>query len=243
MKSKFTSLKNRFHKIADKKGLNSIEATIIIIIILMCIMTMLDLMEVTQKMSATTSATTYITKLVGRQGGITNAVPDDFESYGHGSYITTQAAYDIMNTSLRKAFSVTDGSSVLGNQVKIYITPYKLGDTSWERQSTIEFTDTTEFGVYVEGSLSSADSPLLIRQKDILFHQVYYLVTVEMYYDAFTVQKLLTFSDSYFTRDESILRYKKTFSRFIIPTYYNRAYVIGSDEYQNDSGNEEWFVQ
>ena len=169
MKSKFTSLKNRFHKIADKKGLNSIEATIIIIIILMCIMTMLDLMEVTQKMSATTSATTYITKLVGRQGGITNAVPDDFESYGHGSYITTQAAYDIMNTSLRKAFSVTDGSSVLGNQVKIYITPYKLGDTSWERQSTIEFTDTTEFGVYVEGSLLSADSPLLIRQKDILF--------------------------------------------------------------------------
>lgn len=238
MKTKLQSIKDR---LKNKKGMNTIETVIIVMILLLCILTMLDLMEITQKMSSTTSAVNYVTRLVGRQGGISNGTPESFSSYGHGSYVTSESACSILNQSLQKAFSVTDGSSVLGNQVKIYIEPYYLnrGDGKYYSNGTkIELTKDAEFGVYIKNSHISDN--LLIHQEDVLFHQVYYLVTAEMYYDAFTIQKLVTFSDAYFTETEGYLRYKKQFTRFIIPTYYNRDYESSSD-YNNDTS--EWYVK
>jgi hypothetical protein len=239
LKKKLKSLKE---SLKNKKGMNSIEATIIIVILLLCIMTMLDLMEINQKMSATTSAVNYMTRLVGRQGGISNGTPTNFSSYGHGSYVTTNSAWTILNDSLQKAFSVTDGSDVLGDQVKMYIEVYDVnaGVASSSPKTVIELTEDTEFGVYIESSHISDD--LLIHQQDILYHQVYYVVTAEMYYPAFTVQRLITFSDSYFTESETYLKYKKTFSRFIIPTYYNRTYENESD-YTSVNIAAEWYVK
>lgn len=236
------NLKENIKKLKEKKGMNTIETVIIVVIILLCIMTMLDLMEVTQKMSATTSAVNYVTRLIGRQGGISNSVPDNFSSYGKGSYVTTDSACNILNISLRKAFSVTSNDSVLGNQVKIYIQPYDLVDvttTKYEPRSgaKIELDENTEFGVYISGSHINA--PLLISQQDILFHKTYYMVTAEMYYDAFTIQRLVTFSDSYFTQREEFVKYKKVFTRFIIPTYYNRDYNAG--DYTESA--VEWYVK
>lgn len=232
--------KEKIKQMKEKKGMNTIETVIIVVIILLIIMTMLDLMEVTQKMSATTSAANYVTRLVGRQGGISNAIPENFSSYGHGSYVTTESACDILNISLQKAFSVTNGDSVLGNQVKIYIQPYDMVDvatTTFAPRSgaKIELTPETEFGVYINGS--HIDSNLLISQEDILFHKTYYVVTAEMYYHAFTIQRLITFDDSYFTQKEEFLKYKKVFTRFIIPTYYNREY----DHYVESA--IEWYVK
>lgn len=237
------NFREKLKRLREKNGMNTIETVIIVMIILLCIMTMLDLMEVTQKMSATTSAVNYVTRLVGRQGGISNSVPANFSSYGKGSYVTTDAACNILNISLRKAFSVTNASdSVLGNQVKIYIQPYDLVDvtaTKYEPRggARIELKDDTEFGVYISGS--HINSPLLISQKDILFHKTYYMVTAEMYYNAFTIQRLVTFSDSYFTQREDFVKYKKVFTRFIIPTYYNREYNSG--EYTESA--VEWYVK
>lgn len=239
MKKKLQSIKTR---LKNKKGMNTIETVIIVIILLLCILTMLDLMETTQKMSSTTSAVNYVTRLVGRQGGISNSTPENFSSYGHGSYVTSEAACNILNQSLQKAFSITDGSSVLGNQVKIYIQPYDLNREDGiyypRTGARFELTKDTEFGVYIKNSHISNN--LLIHQEDVLFHQVYYLVTAEMYYEAFTLQKLITFSDAYFTETENYLRYKKEFTRFIIPTYYNREYASSSD-YKNETS--EWYVK
>lgn len=240
MKVKLQSLK---HKLENKKGMNTIETVIIVMILLICILTMLDLMEINQKMSATTSAVNYVTRLVGRQGGISNGEPENFSSYGHGSYVTSNSACDIINKSLQKAFSVTDGSSVLGKQVRIYIRAYELNRSDGkyypkDDSAKVELLPDSEFGVYIPNSHISDN--LLIRQDDILFHQIYYLVTAEMYYPAFTIQKLITFSDSYFAESEGNLRYKKQFTRFIIPTYYNRDYASNSD-YSNSA--VEWYVK
>lgn len=239
MKENLKSLKNRFH---NKKGMNTIETVIIIMILLLCILTMLDLMEITQKMSSTTSAVNYVTRLVGRQGGISNGEPEGFSNYGHGSYVTSNSACSILNQSLRKAFSKKGDMSVLGEDVRIYIETYELnrGDGKYYKKSgsRIELKEDSEFGVYIPSSNISDN--LLIRQDDVLFHQVYYLVVAEMYYPAFTVQKLITFSDSYFTESEEYLRYKKQFTRFIIPTYYNRNYLNNGD-YSNSAS--EWYVK
>lgn len=233
-------LKEKIRQMKEKKGMNTIETVIIVVIILLIIMTMLDLMEVTQKMSATTSAANYVTRLVGRQGGISNAIPANFSSYGHGSYVTTESACDILNISLQKAFSVTDGDSVLGDQVKIYIQPYDLVDvnnTKFAPRSgaKIELSPTSEFGVYIHGS--HIDPNLLISQESVLFHKTYYVITAEMYYNAFTLERLITFDDSYFTKKEEFVKYKKVFTRFIIPTYYNREY----DTYVESA--IEWYVK
>lgn len=240
MKVKLQSLKN---KLENKKGMNTIETVIIVMILLICILTMLDLMEINQKMSATTSAVNYVTRLVGRQGGISNGEPENFSTYGHGSYVTSNSACEILNKSLQKAFSVTDGSSVLGNQVRIYIRAYELNrdDGKYypkEGSTKVELLPNSEFGVYIPNS-NILDN-LLINQDDILFHQIYYLVSVDMYYPAFTIQKLITFSDSYFSESENYLRYKKQFTRFIIPTYYNRDYDSNSP-YTNSA--VEWYVK
>lgn len=233
-------LKEKIKQMKERKGMNTIETVIIVVIILLIIMTMLDLMEVTQKMSATTSAANYVTRLVGRQGGVSNAIPDNFSSYGHGSYVTTKSACNILNISLQKAFSVTNGDSVLGDQVKIYIQPYDLIDVNNttfapRNGARIELTPDTEFGVYIHGS--HIDPNLLISQEDVLFHKTYYVITAEMYYNAFTIQRLITFTDSYFTQKEEFVKYKKVFTRFIIPTYYNREY----DNYVESA--IEWYVK
>ena len=238
MKNKIKTLKN---KLKNKKGMNSIETTIIVLILCFCILTMLDLMEITQKMSATTSAINYVTRLVGRQGGISNGTPENFSAYGHGSYITSDSAVDIINVSLRKAFSVTDDSSVLGNQVKIYIQPYYLDRNSGKYLpdgTIVELNKNAEIGVYIKGS--HIQDNLLIHQDDVLYHQVYYLVTADMYYPAFTIERLITFSDSYFNEREGYVMHKKRFTRFIMPTYYNRDYLSNSD-YVNSPA--EWYVK
>lgn len=241
MKNRIKTLKN---KLKNRNGMNSIETTIIIVILCLCILTMLDLMEITQKMSATTSAINYVTRIVGRQGGISNGTPANFDTYGHGSYITSKSATNILNNSLQKAFSVNDGSSVLGDQVRIYIQPYFLqSDGTFKPQSDhpkIELGPNTEIGVYINGS--HIQDNLLIHQDTVLYHQVYYVVTADMYYQAFTIQRLITFTDAYFTQSESYLKYKKSFTRFIMPTYYNREYLTESD-YNDVKNSAEWYVK
>lgn len=232
--------KEKIRQMREKKGMNTIETVIIVVIILLIIMTMLDLMEVTQKMSATTSAANYITRLIGRQGGVSNSIPANFSSYGHGSYVTTDSACNILNKSLQKAFSVTNGDSVLGDQVKIYIQPYDLVNVSTttfapRSGARVELSPSSEFGVYINGA--SIDSNLLISQEDVLFHKTYYVITTEMYYNAFTLERLITFDDSYFTKKEEFVKYKKVFNRFIIPTYYNREYDT------NVESAIEWYVK
>lgn len=243
LKEKIANLKSKLKsKSNSKKGMNCIETTIIVVIVMLCIMTMLDLMETTQEMSASTTAVNYITRLLGRQGGISNTVPDNFESYGHGSYITTQAAYEIINTSLRKAYSIPADSdySVLGKDVKVYLSAVSLKNGAVINKQVTELTPDTHFGVYINHMSGGTGSTILISQESMLYHETYYIITLDMHYDMYTLQRLLNAYDhQYYTENEGWWYYKKTFSRFIIPTYYNREYDIGN--YKPSS--QEWFVK
>ena len=233
MKSnKFSIIKSKYKQL-KKKGMNTIETSIIIVIILLCIMTFLDLMEITQKFSAASTTANYVTRLVGRQGGISNNIPKNFTSYGHGPYITSSSACGVLNQSLQKAYGKKNGGNVLGNDVKVYLTSVKRG----QAPETTELNESTNFGIYIKGANSGTGANTLISDKDVLYHQAYYVVTVKANYDMFTIQKLLTFSDSAFTSSEENKTYTKTFTRIIVPAYYER----NSDKYINNSS--EWFVK
>ena len=57
----------------------------------------------------------------------------------------------------------------------------------------------------------------------------------------FTIERLASPTLEAFVQDDGFKKYKKTFSRYIIPTYYNREYE-GTDFEDNVDNVEDWFV-
>ena len=230
----------KMSKLKSKKGMNAIETAILVIILLMLVIIYVDVLNVSQQMSACTAVTNYMSRTIERQGGILNYVPTNFATYGHGSYTTSKNAYAIISKNLERTF----GEDCIGDSVEITV---KLIQSDPENKAaphhgveTIEFNENSCFGIYLKGDGAfKSDSPGFITIDSLKFYKPYYLVTITMKYNLWIVPTVVTaenlsFKDV-FLPEESHYQFTKTFTRVVVPSYYIQEEYYNSNKTDNDN--------
>lgn len=150
---------NRLSKyIKNKKGLSSIETGILSIVIIFCIGGLTDLNGVMQKFNTLSTTANYISRIVGKQGGVRMYQPSGFD----GTYINSSKLYSDVKKAMNdsgiedKDFSIEiDGQTLKGNSntpiktrgekipVKLTI-KYEMGFISNLTMNSKKYTKTAE---------------------------------------------------------------------------------------------------
>lgn len=111
-------IKKKNENILDEKGMNSIELAIITLMAIMCICALLDLTNIMKKQNAISTTANYITRVVGKQGGVREVKPEMYP----GEYITSQQLYEAVRKNMLSAgIDETDWTvriTVPGNSVE-----------------------------------------------------------------------------------------------------------------------------
>ena len=204
--------------------MNSLETVILVIILLSLVIMYIDVLSVSQQMSASTAVANYVARTLERQGGILNYVPTNFATYGHGSYTTSKSACDIINNNLEKTF----GPSALGEFVDVNVKiVYSDGESRSISDTQFKLAPNSCFGLYLGGNGTfSETSPGFISIKNLKYYKPYYIVTVTMKYDLWVVPAV-------FEKEGSML--EKTFTRVVVPSYYIQEEHYDSDNTNNDN--------
>lgn len=229
--------------------MNAFETAILVIILLMLVMIYVDVLNVSQQMSAATAVTNYISRTIERQGGMLNYVPTNFATYGHGSYTTSQNAYAIILKNLEKTFGEdcivdADDPSTYDRPIEITIKLVQSDPASMSEASrgveTITFDDESCFGIYLSGNGNfDEDSKGFISIESLKYYKPYYLVTVKMKYNMWIVPTLAS-SENASIKDillpeETHYDFEKTFTRVIVPSYYIQEENYNGDKTDNDN--------
>ncbi|MCC0671437.1 MULTISPECIES: hypothetical protein [unclassified Clostridioides] len=99
----------------NNKGFTSLEVAIFSIIFLICIAGIMDFQNMQKKFNSISSTSTYISRVVGHQGGIRTSVPSNYLD----SYVTSQKLYQDVKYILGKA-------GIAEEKWKVYINGYEL---------------------------------------------------------------------------------------------------------------------
>lgn len=214
----------------NKKGMNCLETAILVIALLSLIIMYTDVLIVSQKMTATTAVSNYISRTIERQGGILNYVPTNFATYGHGSYTTSENAYKIINKNLEQTF----GADALGRVVDIKIKLVQSDGMggSGSGVEILDFSPSSCFGIYLGGGKGdfNEDSPGFISTRSMKYYKPYYIVYVTMKYDMWVLPAVL--------KENPTHALTKTFTRVVVPSYY-----IQEENYNSsNTNNENFFV-
>lgn len=226
-------------KLKSKKGMNAVETAILVIILLMLVIIYIDVLRVSQQMSAATSATNYIARTIERQGGLLDYVPTNFATYGHGSYTTSKNAYAIIEQNLEKVF----GEDCIGNNVEIKITLVQSDPDSVKKPhhgtEVFELKDNSCFGVYLKGGTYTSNDPGFISAKSLKYYKPYYIVEVTMKYNMWIVPTVVTAENlaikDIILPDEPNYNFKQTFTRVVIPSYYIQEEYYDQTQVDNDN--------
>lgn len=105
MKNKLKSL------IKNKKGLNTIELVIIAFAVMICISGLLDLTNIMKKHNAVSTTINYVTRTVGKQGGLQTSKPAQFPD----EYISNAKLYTDVKKNL-------ENSGIESDKWHLYIT-------------------------------------------------------------------------------------------------------------------------
>ena len=176
---------NAKKKLKSKKGMNAIETVILVIILLMLIIMYIDVLQVSQKMSACTAVSNYMARTLERQGGILNYVPTNFATFGHGSYTTSENAYKLIEQNLVKTFGkdcIVDpnDATTADRPVEIKITLVQSDPKSLlEANHGIEeitFGKESCFGLYLGGNgMFNANDPGFITIDSLKYYKPFYI--------------------------------------------------------------------
>ncbi|HBG8471034.1 TPA: hypothetical protein KRH38_003382 [Clostridioides difficile] len=99
----------------NNKGFTSLEVAIFSIILIICIAGIMDFQNIQKKFNSISSTSTYITRVVGHQGGIRTSAPSNYLD----SYVTSQKLYQDVKYILGKA-------GIDEEKWKVYINGYEL---------------------------------------------------------------------------------------------------------------------
>lgn len=236
----------------NKKGMNAIETAILVIILLMLIIMYLDVLMVSQKMSATTAVSNYLARTIERQGGILNYVPTNFATYGHGSYTTSKNAHELILKNLEKTFGKDcivdpDDPSTFDRPVEIKIKLVQSDPESINGADggveILDFADDSCFGIYLGGNgMFGENSPGFISTQSLKYYKPYYIVVVTMKYDLWIVPAVVSDKDwsvnGMLHADSKRYDMTKSFARIVVPSYY-----IQEEKYNSsDTNNDNFFV-
>ena len=240
------------NKLKSKKGMNAIETAILVIILLMLVIMYVDIVQVSQKMSACTAVSNYMSRTLERQGGILNYVPVNFATFGHGSYTTSENAYKLIEQNLKKTFGedcIVDPNdpNTANRPVEIRITlvqsdPESLKETNHGIEQ-ITFGEDSCFGLYLGGSGTfDQNSPGFITIDSLKYYKPYYMVEVIMKYDLWIIPAVVSDKDwsvnGMLYSDKKSYDMQKSFTRIIVPSYY-----IQEENYDDsDNNNDNFFV-
>lgn len=92
------------NKILNKKGMNTIEMAIITILSIICVCGLLDLTNIMKKHNAISTTANYVTRVMGKQGGVQQAKPAMYP----GEYITSSQLYEDVKLNMDSA-GIEDG--------------------------------------------------------------------------------------------------------------------------------------
>lgn len=92
-------------KFSNKKGMNTIEMAIITILSIICVCGLLDLTNIMKKHNAISTTANYVTRVMGKQGGVQQAKPAMYP----GEYITSSQLYDEVKLNMNSA-GIEDGN-------------------------------------------------------------------------------------------------------------------------------------
>ncbi len=233
----------------NKKGMNAVETAILVIILLMLIIMYIDVLMVSQKMSAATAVSNYMARTIERQGGILNYVPKNFATYGHGSYTTSQNAYELICKNLEKTFGedcIVDPNdpTTADRPVEIKVKLVQRDpDSVKETNHGVEILDFHRdscFGIYLGGDgVFDEDSPGFISTRSLKYYKPYYIVVVTMKYDLWIIPAVVSDKDwsvnGMLSSDSKRYDQTKSFARIVVPSYYIREEHYNSSNTNNDN--------
>lgn len=239
------------NKLKNKKGMNAIETAILVIILLMLIIMYIDVLQVSQKMSACTAVSNYMSRTLERQGGILDYVPTNFATFGHGSYTTSENAHKLISKNLEKVFGPDclvdpSDSTTADRPVEIKVTLVQADPQSVRDGDNIEvmtFGKDSRFGLYLGGNGAfSASDPGFITIDSLKYYKPYYMVEVIMKYDMWIIPAVVSREDwsvnGMLFADKKTYDLQKSFTRIIVPSYY-----IQEENYDDtDNNNDNFFV-
>lgn len=94
-------MKNINKKIKNKKGLNTLQTVIISIVILICAGFFIDLINITEKQQAVSMTSTFVSRIISKQGGVRTATPNEFKE--SDDYVNSVELYNKVKKVMNNA--------------------------------------------------------------------------------------------------------------------------------------------